>query len=203
MPRATASSRRERLDDVVDRPARDPGRIEGRDPVRGGPPGEDRREDAGGAPRGSRPGRRSWQIADPRRAPGRPSAAQRRGHCRSDPTATASAPSDVSKVSYGTMFGWALPSRPGAAPDTNAFWAWLTRLASVAPRIETSTRWPWPEAGPASRSRPASAPSSPTAPSIPVRMSLIATPTFVGLPPSASAAPVIDIRPLTAWTMKS
>ena len=40
------------------------------------------------------------------------------------------------------MFGWALPSRPGAAPDTNAFWAWLTRTARVDPRSDTSIRWP-------------------------------------------------------------
>ena len=99
--------------------------------------------------------------------PGSPSAAHNRGHCRSDPTATAIAPSAVSNVSYGTMFGWALPSRPGALPDTNAFCAWLTRLASVAPRIETSTRWPAPAPGPASRSRPTSAPSNPTAPEQP------------------------------------
>ena len=45
------------------------------------------------------------------------------------------------------MFGWALPSRSGALPDTNAFCAWLTRPASVAPRIETSTRWPAPACG--------------------------------------------------------
>ena len=33
--------------------------------------------------------------------------------------------------------------------------------------------------------------------------SLIATPTLVGPPPSASAAPVIDISPPTAWMTKS
>ncbi len=51
-------------------------------------------------------------------------------------------PSAVSKVSYGTMFGCAFPRRPGATPVVNAFWAWLTRLAMVAPRSEMSTRWP-------------------------------------------------------------
>ena len=40
------------------------------------------------------------------------------------------------------MFGWALPRRPGAAPPTNAFWAWLTRIARVEARSDTSTRWP-------------------------------------------------------------
>ena len=37
----------------------------------------------------------------------------------------------------------------------------------------------------------------------PVTTSLIATPTLVGRPPSASASPVIDIRPPTAWMTKS
>ena len=31
----------------------------------------------------------------------------------------------------------------------------------------------------------------------------IATPTLVGLPPAASGGPVSDIRPATAWMMKS
>ena len=48
---------------------------------------------------------------------GGPSASQKRGHCRSDPTATAISPSAVANVSYGTMFGWALPRRPGAPGD--------------------------------------------------------------------------------------
>ena len=38
-------------------------------------------------------------------------------------------------------------------------------------------------------------PGSPTAPNSPVTTSLIATPTLVGWPPSASASPVIDISP--------
>ena len=37
----------------------------------------------------------------------------------------------------------------------------------------------------------------------PVTTSLIATPTFVGRPPSTSASPVIDISPPTAWMTKS
>ena len=113
-----------------------------------------------------------------------------------EPTATAISPSAVSNVSYGTMFGWALPRRPGATPETNAFWAWLTSAASVEARSEMSIRWPRPDAGPGSaRGRPAP-PGRSTAPSIPVTTSLIATPTFVGRPPSSSAAPVIDISPL-------
>jgi hypothetical protein len=43
----------------------------------------------------------------------------------------------------------------------------------------------------------------PTAPSIPETTSLIATPTFVDSPPSASGAPVIDMSPLAAWMTKS
>ena len=101
------------------------------------------------------------------------------------------------------MFGWALPSRPGARSVANAFCAWLTRLASVAPRIDTSTRWPRAIARRARAPRPTSAASTPTAPSIPVTTSLIATPTLVGPPPSSSVAPVIDISPLAAWMTKS
>ena len=37
----------------------------------------------------------------------------------------------------------------------------------------------------------------------PATMSLIATPTLVGWPPSASASPVMDISPPTAWITKS
>ena len=115
---------------------------------------------------------------------GSPSARQNRGHWRSLPTATAIVPSAVSNVSYGTMFGWALPSRPGDSPPTNAFWAWLTRAARVEPRSETSIRWPAP-AAPSPRARaPTSAARIATAPFSPVRTSLIATPTFVGPPPS-------------------
>ena len=47
---------------------------------------------------------------------GAPIAAQKRGHCRSDPTATAISPSLVAKVSYGTMFGWALPAAARRGP---------------------------------------------------------------------------------------
>ena len=141
-------------------------------------------------------------------SPGSPIAAHRRDHWRSDPTATASAPSAVLNVSYGTMFGCALPSRPGDTSDTNAFWAWLTRLARVAPRSEMSIRWPRPRPGPGPaarppRSRPTSAARIETAPSIPVTTSLIATPTLVGPPPSTSGAPVIDMSPLAAWMTKS
>ena len=43
----------------------------------------------------------------------------------------------------------------------------------------------------------------PIAANRPVTTSLIATPTLVGRPPSASASPVIDISPPTAWMTKS
>ena len=66
-----------------------------------------------------------------------------------------------------------------------------------------SIRWPRPKAGDPGRSRPAIAASTAVAPSIPVVRSLIATPTFVGSPPSAVACPVIDMRPETACTTKS
>ena len=101
------------------------------------------------------------------------------------------------------MLGWALPSRPGATPSTNAFWAWLTSTDSVDSKIDTSTRWPVPWAGDEGSSRPASAARIPTAAWSPVATSAIATPTFVGPPPSASVAPVIDISPASAWRRKS
>jgi hypothetical protein len=50
---------------------------------------------------------------------------------------------------------------------------------------------------------PASAASTATAPSSPVTTSLMATPTLVGEPPSASGAPVTDISPPSAWITKS
>ncbi len=189
--------RRERGDDVVDRPGRDLGRIE-----RGQPGGRraarrSARPGSGAARRGARPGRRWSRTVDRRPAPGSPSAAHSRGHCRSDPTATAIAPSAVSKVSYGTMFGWALPSRPGATPADER----VLRLVDEAGQRRAEERDVDPLAarrrpGRPSRSRPTSAARTPTAPSIPVTTSLIATPTLVGSPPSASGAPVIDISPL-------
>ncbi len=128
---------------------------------------------------------------------GVPIASQKRGHWRSDPTPTATSPSAVANVSYGTMFGWALPRRPGARPVTNAFWAWLTRTARVDPSSDTSTRCT-PDSP-----RPINAARMPIAAYSPVTTSLIATPTFVGRPPSASRSPVIDMRPPTAWMTKS
>ena len=109
---------------------------------RRGPRRRTARRGSAAARRGARPGRRSWRTAGRRRAPASPSASHSRGHWRSDPTATASSPSAVANVSYGTMFGWALPRRPGGAPVTNAFCAWLTRTARVDASSETSTRWP-------------------------------------------------------------
>ena len=64
-------------------------------------------------------------------------------------------------------------------------------------------RWPTGPASAELRSRPISAARTDTAPNSPVTTSEIATPTFVGWPPSASGAPVIDISPPTAWTTKS
>ena len=125
-------------------------------------------------------------------------ASHRRGHCRSLPTATTSSPSAVANASYGTRLGCALPIRPGATPPTNAFWAWLTSTASVDSSSDTSIRWPG--APVVLARRPA---STETAPNSPLTTSLIATPTFVGRPPSSSAAPVIDISPPTACTTKS
>ena len=90
--------------------------------------------------------------------------------------------------------------RCGARPPTNAFWAWLTSTASVDSSSDTSIRWPDAPVSPARASSPA---RTETVPNSPVTTSLMATPTFVGSPPSASVAPVIDISPPTAWITKS
>ncbi len=84
------------------------------------------------------------------------------------------------------MFGCALPRRAGCSPVAKAFWAWLMSIASVDSSSDTSIRWPTPDR---------SAASTPTAPSSPVTTSVIATPSFVGWPPSPSEKPVIDISP--------
>ncbi len=82
----------------------------------------------------------------------------------------------------------------------------------MAPSSEMSIRWPpagtaspaTSEAPPAAvPARASSAASTLTAPSIPVATSVIATPTFVGPPPSASGAPVMLMSPLVAWMTKS
>jgi hypothetical protein len=96
------------------------------------------------------------------------------------------------------MLGWAFPRRTGDSPVTKRFWAWLASHARVDSRSEMSIRWPRPKAGEPGRSRPASAARIAVVPSIPVARSVTATPTFVGVPPSAAGKPVIDIRPDTA-----
>ena len=99
------------------------------------------------------------------------------------------------------MFGCALPCRPGAAPVTNAFCAWLTSTARVEARSDTSIRWPGRapsgEPGPDSP-RSSNAASTAIVPNSPLTTSLIATPTLVGSPPSRSGAPVIDMSPPVA-----
>ena len=119
------------VDDVVDRPGRDVGGVERDQPL--GRRSARRTARPGSGIRPSRLATRSPFVAKrgSSASAGSPSARQNRGHWRSLPTATAIAPSAVANVSYGTMFGWALPSRPGAPPPTNAFWAWLTRPARV------------------------------------------------------------------------
>ena len=109
------------------------------------------------------------------------------------------------------MLGCALPSRPGATPVDERVLGLVDEagqrrpeqrdvdaLAARQDRVAGEVRAPAPLAGP-----PSSAASTLTAPSIPVATSLIATPTLVGLPPSASGAPVMLIRPLVAWMTKS
>ena len=119
------------LEDVGDRPARDPGRSRAASHSAVGrvakPLGEQRAQDGAGLdPVAVRRESRIVGQLGGADAPRRTAATAAR-----DPTATAISPSAVANVSYGTMFGWALPRRPGAAPVTNAFCAWLTRIARV------------------------------------------------------------------------
>ncbi len=122
----------------------------------------------------SRPGRRCRVPRSAARDP-RSSASHRRGHCRSLPTAIASSPSRVAKVSYGTIVGWALPRRPGAlsatrrsGPGSRAVRGWnragTRRSAGLRPHA--------PPAGRARGARPAPRPRR----TGPVTTSLIATP---------------------------
>ena len=129
-------------------------------------------------------------------------ASQNRGHCRSEPTATASSPSRVANVSYGTMFGWALPRRPATGPVTNAFCAWFDEHRERRRRAATR-RSVGRAAAPPTPTGAISPARIPIAANSPVTTSLIATPTLSGRPPSASASPVIDISPPTAWITKS
>ena len=103
------------------------------------------------------------------------------------------------------MFGWALPSRPGRDAGHER----VLGLVDEAGQGRAEERDVDPLA--ARRGVGAGVALAPdaarartlTAPSIPVTTSLIATPTLVGPPPSASGAPVIDISPLAAWMTKS
>ena len=123
------------------------------------------------------------------------------GHCRSDSTATAISPSAVRRSRTGTMLGCALPCRPGAVPRNEGVLRLVDeRCQGRAEQRDIDTLACGARAGALPSDEPA---STLTAPSIPDTTSLIATPTFVGSPPSASAAPVIDMRPLAAWITKS
>ena len=131
---------------------------------------------------------------------GAPIAAQKRGHCRSDPTATTISPSLVANVSYGTMFGWALPRRPGARPGGERV------LRLVDEHRQGGRQQGDVDALAAHRTVGAASQEPGEDPDVansPATMSLIATPTLVGWPPSASASPVMDISPPTAWITKS
>ena len=97
----------------LDRPARDLGRLERGEPVAPVALAEPRREDRAqlGPVLDAVAVRREARVGGER--PAARARTQNRGHCRSEPTATAISPSAVSNVSYGTMFGCALPRRPG------------------------------------------------------------------------------------------
>ena len=90
--------------------------------------------------RGERRQRRSPRRTAATGAPTRPPRRARRRRWRTSRT--------------GRCSGGRCRAGRGESPVTNAFWAWLTRTASVEPSSDTSTRWP----GPARRGGPAGRP---------------------------------------------
>ena len=203
-PERDRLGRGERGDDVVDRPARDLGRVERRQPVGGRALRRSARRGSGAARpavstrspfvanRGS-----CGQVRQPeRRAQPRPLA------LRADRDRDRAVGRVERLVRDDVRVGVAEPARRDARDER------VLRLVDEAGQRGAQQRDVDPLAARrrpdrSSRSRPTSAASTLTAPSIPVTTSLIATPTLVGPPPSASGAPVIDIRPLAAWTTKS
>ena len=145
--------RREGLDDVVDRPARDARRLERGEPRRRDRARGTARRGSGAARPDARRDRRSSRIAGRRRRSGSPS------DDAEPPPLPLGADRDRDRAVGGLerlvrarCSGGRCRSRPGATPVTNAFWAWLTRLARVAPSSEMSIRWP--PAGPRRRRGP-------------------------------------------------
>ena len=145
MPERRRLRRPEGADDVVDRPARDRGGVECR---RARPGRRDRPAVA------ARIAAQLGAMLDPLAVGREPGIGrqlrQRRGRRRTAATVAPSRPprrsdrppcrtSRTGRCSGGRCRGAPEPPR-----STNAFWAWLTRLASVAPSSETSIRWPMP-----------------------------------------------------------
>ena len=104
-------------------------------------------------------------------------------------------PSEAWNVSYGTIEGWAFPSRAGSTPPISQSPARLASQATWASSSETSTVPPSPV-----RPRRTSAPMIPAAANWPATMSEIATATFIGSP---SGSPCIDMMPPMPCMTKS
>ena len=167
LPSASACGEAKRLGDVEDRAGRDAGRVQPLQP--------------GGAGSRSRSARARIGMSSSRRSTRSPFVANRASVASSGqpdrrpeprplalaPDADAISPSAVANVSYGTMLGWALPRRTGAAPVTSAACAWLTSTASVLWSSETSMRCPPPGVRPrgagSARRPPAPARAAPPA----------------------------------------
>ncbi|MNE65005.1 hypothetical protein D3C80_1604500 [compost metagenome] len=92
-----------------------------------------------------------------------------------------------------------MPARPGVRPLAMKPAAWLASTAMPTSSSAMSMYWPWPVLW-----RAFSAASTALLAYMPVNISITATPVRSGPPPgSASAWPVMLIRPHMAWTMRS
>ena len=102
-------------------------------------------------------------------------------------------PSEAWKVSYGTIDGWAFPSRTGSTPPISQSPALFASHATWASRSDTSTC----RLRPCASSR-TSAARIPAAANWPATMSEIATATFIGSPPGSPC--MLMIPPIPCMT---
>ena len=192
--------------DVVDRAGRDVGRLERREPLARSPARRSARRSVGIS--STRFSTRSPFVANrgSSASAGSPSARQKRGHWRSLPTATAIvAVGRLERlVRDDVRVGVAEPARGDAVDERVLGLVDEHRRASIRRSTRRSAGRVAVGRATSGRSRPASAARIADRAVQPgQRRRLIATPTFVGPPPSASVAPVIDISPDSAWMTKS
>ena len=173
-PRATSNA----ASTSADRAGRDVGGLERR---------RASRRSARVASRSAMIGRSASRLVDPvavrgeARVVGEVGQAERRAAARPlpfrarPPRRSGRRPSRTSRT--GRCSGGRCRAGPGRSPVTKAFWAWLTRTASVDPSSDTSTRWP----GVAVAARQRAPTRIPMTAYSPVTTSLMATPTLVGL----------------------